>query len=102
MHASWGDPLGLTASGHGWAAVDRKGQMPAVACTYFRGTRYEDIAVFTAPDRRRHRLALACVTALAADIVARGHVPSWNCSVLNRARRLLPSSRSTSLSYKEP
>ncbi|MEU4615592.1 GNAT family N-acetyltransferase [Streptomyces umbrinus] len=60
-----------------------------MACTYFRGTRYEDIAVFTTPDQRRHRLALACVTALTADITARGHTPSWNCSTLNRASRLL-------------
>ncbi|WP_262056982.1 hypothetical protein [Streptomyces sp. STR69] len=64
IHASWGDPLSLAASGHGWAAVDRKGRVPAIACTYFRGTRYE-------------------------DITGRGHVPSWNCSVLNRAGRLL-------------
>ncbi|MFD3376724.1 MULTISPECIES: GNAT family N-acetyltransferase [unclassified Streptomyces] len=89
IHASWGDPLGLAASGHGWAAMDRKGQVLAIACTYFRGTRYEDVAVFTDPGHRRHRLALACVTALAADIAARGHIPSWNCSVQNRAGRLL-------------
>ncbi|MGW2080132.1 GNAT family N-acetyltransferase [Streptomyces sp. NPDC001939] len=63
--------------------------MLAIACTYFRGTRHEEVAVFTAPDHRRHRLALACVTALCADIAARGHTPTWNCSVLNRASRLL-------------
>lgn len=59
IHASWGGPLGLAASGHAWAAVDRGGQPLAIARTYFRGTRYEDVAVFTAPDHRRHRLALA-------------------------------------------
>ncbi|WP_346427565.1 GNAT family N-acetyltransferase [Streptomyces sp. AcE210] len=69
--------------------MDRGGQVLAIACTYFRGTRYEDVAVFTTPDHRRHRLALACVTALVPDITARGHTPSWNCSVLNRASRLL-------------
>jgi GNAT superfamily N-acetyltransferase len=89
IHASWGGPLGLAASGHAWAAVDRGGQPLAIACTYFRGIHYEDVAVFTAPDHRRHRLALACVRALTADITARGHTPSWNCSTLPRASRLL-------------
>ncbi|WP_306318940.1 MULTISPECIES: GNAT family N-acetyltransferase [unclassified Streptomyces] len=87
--ASWGGPLGLASSGHGWAATDRNGAVLALACTYFRGTRHEDVAVLTAPDHRRHRLALSCVTALTADIRSRGHIPSWNCSTLNRASRLL-------------
>ncbi|MFI7337766.1 GNAT family N-acetyltransferase [Streptomyces sp. NPDC050085] len=86
---SWGGALGLAASGHGWAAVDRSGAVLAVACAYFRGTRHEDVAVLTVPDQRRHRLALACVIALTADIRGRGHLPSWNCSTLNRASRLL-------------
>ncbi len=55
--------------------------MLAVACTYFRGNRHEDVAVFTVPDHRRHRLALACVNALCEDIAARDRTPSWNCSV---------------------
>ncbi|MET8330930.1 hypothetical protein [Streptomyces sp. NPDC005181] len=33
IHASWGSALGLAASGHGWAAVDRGGQVLAIACT---------------------------------------------------------------------
>ncbi|MGW3730053.1 GNAT family N-acetyltransferase [Streptomyces sp. NPDC000851] len=89
LSASWGGPAGLAASGHAWAAIGRKGRVLAVACTYFRGTAYEDVAAFTAPDHRRHRLALACVTALCDDIAARGRTPSWNCSVLNRSSRLL-------------
>ncbi|MET9294126.1 GNAT family N-acetyltransferase [Streptomyces sp. NPDC003077] len=87
--ATWGGPEGLAASAHGWAAVRRDGRILALACTYFRGSRYEDVAVFTAPDHRRHRLALACVTALCADIAARGHVPGWDCSTMNRPSRLL-------------
>ncbi|MGW1891286.1 GNAT family N-acetyltransferase [Streptomyces sp. NPDC002004] len=87
--ASWGGPAGLAGSGHGWAAVDGDGQVLAVACTYFRGARFEDVAVFTATEHRRRGLALACVTALNADIAGRGRLPSWNCSVLNRASRLL-------------
>ncbi|MFF7161212.1 GNAT family N-acetyltransferase [Streptomyces sp. NPDC008086] len=89
LSASWGGPRGLAAGGHAWAAVSRTGRILAVACTYFRGTRYEDVAVYTVADRRRHHLALACVTSLCADIAARGHLPSWNCSVHNRASRLL-------------
>ncbi|WP_240797271.1 GNAT family N-acetyltransferase [Streptomyces sp. F001] len=89
LSATWGGPAGLAMSGHAWAATARNGRLLAVACTYFRGTAYEDVAVFTVPDHRRHRLALACVIALCDDIAARGRTPSWNCSVLNRASRLL-------------
>ncbi|WEB44509.1 GNAT family N-acetyltransferase [Streptomyces yunnanensis] len=88
IHASWGGPAGLAASGHGWAAF-QEGRVVAVACTYFRGTRYEDVACVTLPEHRRQRLALACVTALCRDIAARGHIPSWTCSRDNRPSRLL-------------
>ncbi|WP_460110041.1 GNAT family N-acetyltransferase [Streptomyces sp. YKOK-J1] len=88
LSASWGGPRGLAASGHAWAAVGRTGRIQAVACTYYRGTAYEDVAVCTVLDHRRHHLALACVTALCADITSRGHTPSWNCSLHNRASRL--------------
>ncbi|MFF3904514.1 GNAT family N-acetyltransferase [Streptomyces sp. NPDC001848] len=89
LSAGWGGPRGLAASGHAWAAVDRTARIQAVACTYFRGTHYGDVAVHTASGRTRHHLALARVNALGVDIGARGHLPSWNCSVHNRASRLL-------------
>ncbi|MFI6355620.1 GNAT family N-acetyltransferase [Streptomyces sp. NPDC050743] len=89
LSAGWGGPHGLAASGHAWAALGRTGRVQAVAYTYFRGTGYEDVAVYTVPDRRRHHLALACVTALCADITRRGHTPGWNCSLHNRPSRLL-------------
>ncbi|RSS84278.1 GNAT family N-acetyltransferase [Streptomyces sp. WAC06614] len=88
IHASWGGAAGLAASGHGWAAF-AKGRILSVACTYFLGSAHEDVAVVTVPDRRRERLALACVAGLTADIRARGHIPSWCCSRDNRASRLL-------------
>ncbi|QHC23109.1 GNAT family N-acetyltransferase [Streptomyces sp. GS7] len=94
IHASWGGPAGLAASGAGWAAF-RKGHLGqperllAVACTYFQGTAHEDIACVTVPDARRQRLALACVTALCRDIAARGRTPTWTCSRDNRPSRLL-------------
>ncbi|MEU5776970.1 GNAT family N-acetyltransferase [Streptomyces venezuelae] len=89
IHDSWGGPEGLADSGHAWAAVDRGGRVAAVACSYFTGQTYEDVAVLTAPERRRERLGLACVTALCADIAARGRTASWSCSRDNRPSRLL-------------
>ncbi|WP_327725111.1 GNAT family N-acetyltransferase [Streptomyces europaeiscabiei] len=89
LSASWGGPLGLASSGHAWAAVARNRRILALACTYFLGSQYEDVSVYTVPDRRRHRLGLACVSALCADITARGSTPSWNCSLHNRPSRLL-------------
>ncbi|MFD3579913.1 GNAT family N-acetyltransferase [Streptomyces sp. NPDC058644] len=89
IHASWGGPEGLAASGHAWAAVDRHGRIAAVACGYFTGDTYEDVAVITAPEHRRERLALACVTALCEDIAARGRTASWSCARDNRPSRLL-------------
>ncbi|WP_369372677.1 GNAT family N-acetyltransferase [Streptomyces sp. cg36] len=88
IHASWGGPGELAASGCAWGAFD-KGRLLAIACTYFRGSRYEDIAVVTAPDHRRRHLALSCVLALGADAAARGRTASWTCSRYNRASRLL-------------
>ncbi|MCX4718029.1 GNAT family N-acetyltransferase [Streptomyces virginiae] len=97
IHASWGGPGGLAASGHGWAAF-AKGRILSVACAYFLGSAYEDIAVVTVPDRRRELpqlplggapTALACVAGLTADIRARGHTASWCCSRDNRPSRLL-------------
>ncbi|BDM70779.1 hypothetical protein HEK616_42660 [Streptomyces nigrescens] len=87
-HASWGGPAQLAASGHGWAAF-AKDRVLAMACTYFRGSTYEDVACLTVPEHRRQRLALACVSALCRDIAARGHTPSWTCSRDNRPSRLL-------------
>ncbi|WP_069884903.1 GNAT family N-acetyltransferase [Streptomyces luteocolor] len=89
IHASWGGPEGLAGSGHGRGAFDRDGTLAAVACGYFVGQTYEDVAVVTAPERRRERLALACVTALCADIAARGRTASWSCAQENRPSRLL-------------
>ncbi|MFG2292872.1 GNAT family N-acetyltransferase [Streptomyces sp. NPDC048603] len=89
IHSTWGSPAALSASGYGWAAFEADGRMAAVAVTRFRGSAYEDLAVLTHPDRRRERLALACVTALTADVAARGRTASWCCSRDNRASRLL-------------
>ncbi|MFJ8311661.1 MULTISPECIES: GNAT family N-acetyltransferase [unclassified Streptomyces] len=88
IHASWGGAAGLAGSGHAWGAF-HKDRLLAVACTYFLGSRYEDIAVVTLPEHRREQLALSCVLALCADVEARGNTPSWTCSRHHRASRLL-------------
>ncbi|MFJ7587489.1 GNAT family N-acetyltransferase [Streptomyces sp. NPDC097617] len=47
------------------------------------------VAALADPGHRRQHLALACVTALCADIASRGRTPSWTCSRDNRPSRLL-------------
>ncbi|CAM5258886.1 hypothetical protein SALBM135S_08179 [Streptomyces alboniger] len=74
IHASWGGPEGLAASGHGWAAFDRSGRVTTLACGYFVGTTFEHLAVLTPtepPEHRHEGPALACVTSLCADVRAR-------------------------------
>ncbi|GHE47167.1 hypothetical protein GCM10018785_16030 [Streptomyces longispororuber] len=88
LHASWGGPAALAASGYGWAAF-RKDRVLAMACTRFTGTRYEDVACTTTPDGRRQHLSLACVQGLVADVTARGRTATWSCAGDNRAGRLL-------------
>ncbi|GHC50355.1 GNAT family N-acetyltransferase [Streptomyces flavofungini] len=89
IHSSWGGPSALAASGHAVAAFDRADRAVAVACAYFAGDAYEDVAVATAPEHRRKGLAHACVAALTADISARGRTASWSCARANRPSRLL-------------
>ncbi|WP_329096927.1 GNAT family N-acetyltransferase [Streptomyces sp. NBC_01439] len=88
IHKTWGGPEQLAASGLGWGAFHR-GRALSVACTYFLGSGYEDVAALADPGHRRQHLALACVTALCQDIAARGRTPSWTCSRDNRPSRLL-------------
>ncbi|MGA4843360.1 GNAT family N-acetyltransferase [Streptomyces sp. G45] len=87
--ASWSGPAGLAASGRAVAAFDRAGRIVSVACAYFAGSAYDDVAVATAPEHRRRGLAHACVTALTEDVTARGRTASWSCARDNRPSRLL-------------
>jgi GNAT superfamily N-acetyltransferase len=83
---TWGGPAGLAASGRAWAAFE--GDVPvAVACVFFVGRRHEDIGVVTAPSHRGRGLSTACAAAVAADIRARGHRPTWATSPDNLASR---------------
>ncbi|MFF7726808.1 GNAT family N-acetyltransferase [Streptomyces sp. NPDC008001] len=85
---SWGGADGLTASGRAWGAF-RDRRLLSLACTFFAGSRYEDIAVSTLPAERGRGLATACVRALCTDITARGRSPSWSCSRDNHPSRHL-------------
>ncbi|WP_239590250.1 GNAT family N-acetyltransferase [Streptomyces aureoverticillatus] len=89
LHASWGGGSALAASGRAVAAFDRSGRVVSVACSYFAGEAYEDVAVATAAEHRRKGLAHACVAALTADAAARGRTASWSCGRDNRPSRLL-------------
>ncbi|MFF4583804.1 GNAT family N-acetyltransferase [Streptomyces sp. NPDC001373] len=88
IHRTWGGPERLASSGLCWGAFHR-GRALSLACTYFLGSRYEDVAALAALGHRRQHLALACVSALCQDIEARGRTASWTCSRDNRPSRLL-------------
>ncbi len=63
--------------------------MPAVARTWFVGSRYEEVVCATGPGERRQHLGSACLAGLTADITARGHTATRICSRDDRASRLL-------------
>lgn len=79
-----GGPAGLAERRRAWVAHvgDR---LASVAAPFFQGERYEDVGVVTEADFRRRGLSSACVARLAADIRARGRIPSWSTSPDNRA-----------------
>ncbi len=81
---TWGGPLGLAASGYAFGAFINQ-QLVALACTFYLGAHYEDIGVITEREFRGRGLSTACAAALCADIIARGHIPSWSTSTDNLA-----------------
>ncbi|MFJ3928456.1 GNAT family N-acetyltransferase [Streptomyces sp. NPDC090022] len=88
VHRTWGGPQALARSGYAWAALHRD-RIVALACTYFLGTVYEEIACVTVPDPRLQHLGRVCVTALCSDIAARDRTPSWTCPAGDRSTRHL-------------
>lgn len=85
---TWGGAAQLAESGRAWGAF-RGGRLVSVACTYFEGTAYEDITAATLPEHRGQGLASACVSALGAEVAARGRTATWTCSHDNHAARRL-------------
>jgi hypothetical protein len=84
ISVTWGGPEGLATSCTAFGALfgDR---LVAVACPFYVGEQYEDIAVVTEPAARRRGLSTACATAVCADIRSRGRIPSWTTSTDNQA-----------------
>ena len=82
--STWGGPRGLAASGTGWGAFDGR-RLVAVACPFFVGQGYEDLAVATEPGFRGLGLSPACAWAVCQDVRRRGRVPSWTTSPDNTA-----------------
>lgn len=78
---SWGGPMAAASHGDCHGAFGRDGRLLSVACTYFLGSRHEEILVATVPEERRRGLALACVAGLCADVAGRGRTASWTCSL---------------------
>jgi GNAT superfamily N-acetyltransferase len=83
---TWGGPVGLAASGHGWGAF-HNGHLVAVACTFFAGARYHELGVATDPDHRGRGLATACAWHALRHAVSAGRIPSWSTSPDNHASR---------------
>ncbi|HZD03082.1 MAG TPA: GNAT family N-acetyltransferase [Actinomycetes bacterium] len=81
---TWGGPAGLASSGTAWGAfsLDR---LVSVAGVFFVGDHYEEIGVATEPGFRGRGLSSACAGAVCADILRRGHTPSWTTSQDNAA-----------------
>jgi RimJ/RimL family protein N-acetyltransferase len=83
---TWPDARAITGSGHAWAGfVD--GALASVATSFYRGTRYEDLAVVTHPPFRRRGLSAAAAAGVCRDVLARGHRPSWTTWRENEASR---------------
>jgi GNAT superfamily N-acetyltransferase len=76
---TWGGPdrLAAAAVGHG-AFLD--GRLFSIAVPFFVGTRHADIGVVTEAAHRGRGWSTACAAAVAADIRARGLLPTWTTS----------------------
>jgi RimJ/RimL family protein N-acetyltransferase len=81
---TWGGPAGLASSGHAWGVFTAR-QLVSIACSFFVGSKYEDIGVVTDPQFRGVGLSVACAGALCNDILSRGRFPSWSTSPENAA-----------------
>jgi RimJ/RimL family protein N-acetyltransferase len=81
---TWGGPAGLAGSGYAWGAF-LQNQLAAVACSFFIGSRFEEVGVVTEAAYRGQGLSVACAAALCQDIERRGKQASWSTSPDNRA-----------------
>jgi GNAT superfamily N-acetyltransferase len=81
---TWGGAQELAAAGvaHG-AFVD--GRLVSIAVPFYVGARHADLGVVTDPGFRGRGLSTRCAAAVAADVRARGLVPTWTTSPDNTA-----------------
>jgi hypothetical protein len=83
---TWNGPAGLAQSGKAWGAFAGH-NLVAVACSFFVGKEYEDIAVVTEPGYRNLGLSTACAGKLCRQILVNGKKVSWTTSVENSSSR---------------
>ena len=74
---TWGGPAGLSTSGAAWGAFVAD-QLVSIACSFFVGTRHEEIGVATHPAFRGRGLSPACARRLCEDIRQRGRQTIWS------------------------
>lgn len=81
---SWGGPAGLAASGRAWG-IFKEDRLACVACSYYVGCMYEDVAVTTEPEFRGRGFSTTCAAAVCRDVFSRARQPIWNAALDNPA-----------------
>ena len=82
--STWGGPEELAAAGVAHGAFVA-GRLVSIAVPFYLGTRHADLGVVTDPGFRGRGLSTRCAAAVAADVRARGLVPTWTTSPDNAA-----------------
>ncbi len=77
---TWGGPAGLATSSYAWGAFVTD-QLISIACSFFIGTRHEEIGVATHPEFRGRGISPACAGRLCEDIRQRGRQAIWSTGV---------------------
>jgi RimJ/RimL family protein N-acetyltransferase len=74
----WPDAATFLAAGGG-TAVEREGEVGALAFTSYRSGTDLELGIETAPAHRRQGLAAAAAAAMLDDVLAAGLAPVWSC-----------------------
>jgi RimJ/RimL family protein N-acetyltransferase len=84
--STWGGPEALADAGVAHGAFVA-GALVSIAVPFYLGRRHGDLGVVTDPGFRGRGLSTRCAGAVAADVRARGLVPTWTTSPDNAASR---------------
>lgn len=84
--STWGGPEDLAAAGIAHGAFVA-GSLVSIAVPFYLGRRHGDLGVVTDPGFRGRGLSTRCAAAVAADLRARGLIPTWTTSPDNTASR---------------